>query len=79
MLYVTHDIDEARGFPRVLVIADGRLVEDGAPDGLERDGGSRFRALLDDGRKCGAAWADPTWRKLRIEDGRLVEGERCAV
>ena len=76
MLYVTHDLEEARAFPRVLVFADGRLVEDGAPAALEREAGSRFRALLEAGRASAAAGANRTWRKLRIEGGRIVEGDR---
>ncbi len=47
MLCVTHDLAAARTFARVLVIEDGRVVEDGAPAALATDPGSRLRALLD--------------------------------
>ena len=33
----THDIEETRSFPRVLVVEGGRIVEDGAPDTLAAD------------------------------------------
>jgi ATP-binding cassette subfamily B protein len=42
---VTHDIAETAAFPRVLVIADGRVAEDGAPAALLVQPGSRYAAL----------------------------------
>jgi ABC-type bacteriocin/lantibiotic exporter with double-glycine peptidase domain len=47
LLHVTHDPAEALGFDRVLVVADGRLAEDGDPGTLATRPGGRFRALLE--------------------------------
>ena len=47
MLCITHDVGETRGFERVLVIEEGRLVEDGAPAQLVETSGSRYRARFE--------------------------------
>ncbi len=73
LLCITHDVGETRGFPRVLVVDEGRVVEDGAPrELLQRP--SRYAALLaaEDAVREGL-WASGRWRRLRLADGRLVE------
>ncbi len=42
LLAISHDIAEALTFPRVLVLEDGRIVEDGDPQALARNPESRF-------------------------------------
>jgi ATP-binding cassette subfamily B protein len=78
LLCVTHDIEETRAFPRVLVVADGRVVEDGAPAALLARPGSRYAALLEaEARVRRAAWSSAgatPWRRLRLRAGRVVEG-----
>jgi ATP-binding cassette subfamily B protein len=78
LLCVTHDLAETLAFPRVLVIAEGRLVEDGAPDLLARQPGSRYAALLEAERRVrSATWAPNSplrWRRLRMVKG-LLDGE----
>jgi ABC-type bacteriocin/lantibiotic exporter with double-glycine peptidase domain len=74
---VTHDIDETAAFPRVLVIADGRVAEDGAPAALLAQPGSRYAALAEAERRVrAAAWSGERWRRLRLEDRRIVEQPR---
>ncbi len=77
LLYVTHRIAETHGFERVLVVHDGRVVEDGAPSALERVEGSRFLELSGYERSSAGAWEDPSWRRLRLENGFLEERRRC--
>jgi ATP-binding cassette subfamily B protein len=76
LLCATHDIEETRAFPRVLVVEGGRIVEDGAPAALLARAGSRYAALLDaEARVRAAAWAPGgsiAWRRLRLEGGRLT-------
>jgi ATP-binding cassette subfamily B protein len=76
LVCVTHDIEETREFPRVLVVADGRVVEDGAPAALAARAGSRYAALLEaEARVRRAAWSRAgvvPWRRLRMEQGRLA-------
>ena len=57
LLYVTHDLDEARQFERVLVVDGGRMVEDGSPDVLE-------------GSAPPMSWGSE-WRRLSLRQGRL--------
>lgn len=77
MVYVSHDIDTALGFSRVLVIEGGRIVEDGAPAELLVAPGSRLAALHAAQEALHReVWGDPTWRRWRMERGVLrVPGE----
>jgi ABC-type bacteriocin/lantibiotic exporter with double-glycine peptidase domain len=73
MLCATHDIGETHLFDRVLVIEDGRIVEDGDPACLAASP-SRYRALLEAerdvlGRLCDGG----DWRRVVIRDGRAHE------
>jgi ATP-binding cassette subfamily B protein len=77
LLCVTHDIAEVETFARVLVVAEGRIAEDGAPDALGADPGSRFAALRAAERRVRtSAWSGVTWRRVRLRDGRIVEETR---
>jgi ABC-type multidrug transport system fused ATPase/permease subunit len=73
LLCVTHSPAEAAGFDRLLVIEEGRLVEDGAPPALAARSGSRYRALLEAERAAAAPLAAPGWRRLHLAAGRLQE------
>ena len=75
LLCVTHDIDAARGFDRVLVIEGGRVVEDGDPRALADDPSSRLAGLLRAEIELQReGWADPRWRRVGVEGGTLVSG-----
>jgi len=77
LLCVTHDIGETERFARVLVVADGKIVEDGAPAALRAQPGSRYGALIQaEERVRSASWAAAAWRRLRLEGGRITEGGR---
>jgi ABC-type bacteriocin/lantibiotic exporter with double-glycine peptidase domain len=77
LLCVTHDLDAALTFPRVLVLAAGRIVEDGHPRHLAARPGTHLRTLF-----AARAAADatlrtaPGWRRLHLENGRLTEIRR---
>jgi ATP-binding cassette subfamily B protein len=73
---ITHDIAHTRAFARVLVVADGTIVEDDDPSELARRSGGAYRALLEAEERLHAAWASPVWRRLRVEAGQLVEEAR---
>ncbi|MEI7607519.1 MAG: ATP-binding cassette domain-containing protein [Rhodospirillaceae bacterium] len=71
LLHVTHDIADTLDFGRVLVVENGRIVEDGAPAALAA-GPSRYRALLDTERQARALlFEHPSWRRLHLTEGRL--------
>ncbi|HTA19848.1 MAG TPA: ABC transporter ATP-binding protein, partial [Polyangia bacterium] len=77
LICVTHDIDETRVFPRVLVVAEGRVVEDGAPASLAARVDGRYARLLEaETRVRHAAWSRAgavPWRRLTMSNGRVVE------
>jgi ATP-binding cassette subfamily B protein len=74
LLFVSHDVAQACAFPRVLVIDGGRIVEDGAPDDLLARANGRFRSLVDRETAVRERLAhEQGWRRLRVEDGRLLE------
>jgi ABC-type bacteriocin/lantibiotic exporter with double-glycine peptidase domain len=71
LLCVTHDVGETRLFDRVLVIDDGRIVEDDHPDRLAA-APSRYRQLLDaEGDVLGQLWESGYWRRVAIRNGRV--------
>jgi ATP-binding cassette subfamily B protein len=73
LLCVTHDVAETLSFDRVLVIEDGRIVEDGAPSKLAANA-SRYSALLDAEEAVREQlWHDARWRRVRVQDGRVSE------
>lgn len=71
LLCVTHDVSQTLDFDRVLVVEDGRIVEDAAPLALAARA-SRYRELLDaEQRVREGLWTDASWRRLRLDGGRL--------
>lgn len=74
MLCVTHDLRETVSFDRVLVVDEGRIVEDGRPEVLLDDPASRYRALYDaEVTLHNELRARGQWRRVRIEAGALTE------
>lgn len=72
LLVVTHDLSETSLFPRVIVMEDGRVVEDASPADLLAQPGSRYRSLYEAERAVREGlWASADWRRLWLEDGQL--------
>jgi ATP-binding cassette subfamily B protein len=77
LLCITHDVGETLSFDRVLVVADGRLVEDGRPAVLAGQADSRYRAMLDAEEMVREGlWTDVGWRGLRLDRGQLSDVPR---
>jgi len=75
LLCVTHDVAETMAFDRVLVVEDGRIVEDGAPKSLLARQ-SRYRELIDaEAAVAESMWQGDFWRRLTLSDGRLKASE----
>jgi ATP-binding cassette subfamily B protein len=72
-LSITHDLAETLDFTRVLVLEDGKIVEDGPPRVLaERD--TRYREMLRAEEKARRAlWTERAWRRIRVDAGRVTE------
>jgi ATP-binding cassette subfamily B protein len=76
LLCITHDIHATLSFERVLVVEDGRIVEDGRPRELAR-GDSRYRSLLDAEETVRKTlWSGVDWRRLTLDKGQLSESPR---
>jgi ATP-binding cassette subfamily B protein len=74
MLCITHDVSDTLEFDRVLIIEQGRIVEQGLPKALRETPGSRYRQLLDAEDSVGRElWSHRQWRRLRLHGGRLDE------
>ena len=79
LLCITHDIGETRTFDRVLVVENGRIVEDGNPFDLARNAGSAYARLLDAEEAVSSLWSAAGWRRLRLHDGAIVEDPQQMV
>ena len=74
LLCATHDVGEALTFDRILVLEDGRVVADGAPDELLAEPGGTLRAMLDAEQALRDELdAGRGWRRLRVAAGTLSE------
>jgi ATP-binding cassette subfamily B protein len=76
LLAITHDLAETRQFARVLVIAGGRIVEDGSPAELEARSGSLYQQMLAaEVEVHDHLWRSPVWRRFHFAGGALSTGE----
>ena len=74
MLCVTHDIHDTLSFERVLVMDEGRIVEDGDPAALAAVPESTFAQLLAAERAVHTElWADGRFRRWRLDGGIISE------
>lgn len=72
LLCVTHDVEETREFPRVIVIDGGRIIEDGDPATLASRPGGAYAAMLEHERWVQTQlWRGPQWRRFAVRDGDL--------
>ena len=58
---------------RVLVVEDGRLVEDGNPEELLTREASPYARLVAAEKELRSVWNHRQWRRLWVEDGRITE------
>ena len=80
LLCVTHDISETTTFDRVLVVAHGRVVEDGTPSELMAAPDSGYRTMLTADSELHRHFeGDPAWQILRLVDGQIVGGASSSV
>jgi ABC-type multidrug transport system fused ATPase/permease subunit len=74
ILCVTHDVADTQDFERVLVVDQGRIVEDGQPSLLRQDPKSHYSMLIETEDKIRSMhWSNPQWRRLCLKDGNLIE------
>jgi ATP-binding cassette subfamily B protein len=76
-LCITHDISETQLFERILVVEDGRIVEDAAPCELLAQPDSRYRAMREaETEVCGELWSETSWHRLQLVAGHLIDMDR---
>jgi ATP-binding cassette subfamily B protein len=74
LICITHDVGETLGFDRVLVIENGRVVDDGVPEALAQSENSRYHALLQaENAVREELWADEKWRKIWLGTKNTVD------
>jgi ATP-binding cassette subfamily B protein len=74
LLMVTHDVEDTLGFDKIVIIDQGRVVESGEPSVLSADVNSRYARALAQARQVYAErWGAHTWKRLRMQGGRLVD------
>ncbi len=74
---VTHDVADTTDFERILVIEDGKLVEDGPPAALLSRPGSRYAELVAADRAVQRdVWNARHWRRMVVEHGRVTTHEK---
>jgi ABC-type bacteriocin/lantibiotic exporter with double-glycine peptidase domain len=79
MIFVTHDVPDTLDFHRVLVVEQGRIIEQGSPRELYEKTDSRYRTLCDQERITRQRlWSGSSWRHLKMSSGVLNEtSEAC--
>jgi ABC-type transport system involved in cytochrome bd biosynthesis fused ATPase/permease subunit len=74
LICVTHDISHTLDFERVLVMEQGRIIEDAHPDTLMAQSNSRYRTLLEEEEQVRVKlWENESWRHLLLDAGELTE------
>ncbi|HEX7597410.1 MAG TPA: ABC transporter ATP-binding protein, partial [Polyangia bacterium] len=71
-LCITHDIAQTLDFPRVLVVNQGRIVEDGPPQRLANQAGTHYARLLAAEARARARLDGPEWRHMVLDHGQLT-------
>jgi ATP-binding cassette subfamily B protein len=74
VICITHDLAETQAFDWVIVIEDGRIVEQGRPRDLGERVESRYAQLLAAEQEARTGlWLGSTWRRIQIHAGQIVE------
>jgi ABC-type bacteriocin/lantibiotic exporter with double-glycine peptidase domain len=74
MIFVTHDVPDTLDFQRVLVVEQGRIIEQGSPHELYEKTDSRYRTLCDQEKITRQRlWSGSIWRHLKMSCGVLSE------
>jgi ATP-binding cassette subfamily B protein len=79
IILATHDVGATLNFDRVLVLVEGKIVEDAPPSELADHPASRYAGLLRAEREISHRLSGAgEWRRLRLEDGRIVPSAAAA-
>ncbi len=74
LVFVTHDITESLQFDRVLVLEEGRIVQDGRPEELAGSSEGSFSRMLQAQWRANQQLREgPAWRRLSLDESGLSE------
>ncbi len=77
LIFVTHDITESLEFDRVIVLKEGRIVQDGSPGALVDSGEGPFFGMLEAQKFAQEQlFEGPSWRRLSLDERGLSEKGR---
>ncbi|MEZ4673755.1 MAG: ATP-binding cassette domain-containing protein [Caldilineaceae bacterium] len=77
LLCITHDISETAHFDRVVVVANGQIVEADTPAVLAANEQSYYAALRQAEEQLHQqAWRNGQWRKVQLVNGQVVVTEQ---
>jgi ABC-type bacteriocin/lantibiotic exporter with double-glycine peptidase domain len=77
LLCITHDLQEAASFDRIVVVEQGRIVEDGSPAALLKSAESIYRRMLESEKAIlKQVWSDGGWRRIQVASGHASDGTR---
>jgi ABC-type bacteriocin/lantibiotic exporter with double-glycine peptidase domain len=75
LLMVTHDVEDTLEFDKVVIIDQGRIIETGDPRTLRSRPDSRYaQSLAQAHHVYTQRWGDHSWKRLRVESGKLAFG-----
>ena len=70
---MTHDVHDTLAFDRVLLLAEGAIVESGNPRALAAQPESRYGRMLREEIEARELWSESqTWRHLRLDRGEIA-------
>jgi len=74
LLCITHDLEETQSFDRVLVVENGTVLEDDAPQALLRNDESRYACLMKaEATTRELLWGSRWWRRIHVANSTAVE------
>lgn len=74
LLYITHDVSATTGLDHVILLEQGRIIEQGDPDTLRQHTNSCYCSMLAaEAEAREELWAEMNWRRLWLDNGRLTE------
>lgn len=72
LICITHDVGETLDFERILLVENGRIVEDAHPAELSQKENSRYKDLLTAEEELRhSLWQSTNWQRLWLEKGSL--------
>jgi ATP-binding cassette subfamily B protein len=80
LICITHDVGETCDFERVVVMNEGKIVEDDSPSHLRNQPQSLYsRMLAAEQQVREQLWENPEWRLLTLANGRIEESREPEV